>query len=96
MRYYVRKESTTYEVWKAIRSEHKDSLGAFATYSAPGGDECNPHTGTMYTEYGFHGSDFPIIAAETTWNIKRTEHGEVRENEKHEYWLCIGVKEEET
>jgi len=40
------------------------------------------------------GADYPIIAARTTWSGCE-EDSTKRVNEKHEYWLCAAVKEQE-
>jgi hypothetical protein len=83
-----KKHKTTYEVWKSIKQAHPE-LRVFSSYSAP-------ESGLMETSYGFKGDDYPVMEARTTWDIN--VWGEVdmndqyiRNNEKHEYWLCVAV-----
>ena len=62
---------TTIEVWQAIRKAHPE-ITVYGSYSAPGGDYLgNPNVGKMFTSYGFKQGNFPIIEAETTWDIDR-------------------------
>ena len=88
---------TSLEVWAVIRAAHPEMV-VFGSYSYPEG---NPHgnmdMGEMFTSYGFPGGDYPVIEARTTWGIIRNEGClfHKRENEKHEYWLCLPIKEEE-
>lgn len=90
-----RRVPTSTEVWAVIRARHPE-LRVFGSYSAPDGDQFgNPGQGRMTTSLGFDGHDFPIIYAQTTWDIDR-EHPHKRINEKNEYWLCIGIKEIES
>ena len=85
---------TSYEVWKAIHTQHPE-LRVFGSYSAPNGNEFgNLNKGMMFTSYGFPQSDYPIMEGQTTWDIDR-EHPEIRMNEVHEYWLCIPMPETE-
>ena len=89
-----KKIKTTEQIWKAIRNKHQE-LKVFSSYSAPGGDFFgNPDQCVMMTEYGFDGCDYPIIGAETTWDRSHEETHE-RINERHEYWLCVGINEDE-
>lgn len=81
-----KKYKTTYEVWSAIKQAHPD-LVVFGSYSAP-------EYGRMETSYGFKGDDYPIIEARTTWDIDMEKSYE-RHNEQHEYWLCVGIVEED-
>lgn len=81
---------TTYEVWAAIKKAHPE-LAVFSSYSAPGGDFFgNPEEGKMFTSYGFRGQDYPIMEAETTWDINSDKS---RINEKHQYWLVCPREE---
>lgn len=82
---------TSPEVWAVIRARHRD-LEVFGSFSAPDGEDGNPEQGRMFTSYGFSDGDFPIIAAQTTWEIDRNNPAN-RRNEKHEYWLCVGCEE---
>ena len=77
---------TTREVWAAVMAAHPDMV-VFSSYSAPGGDQFNVSNGRMFTSYGFNGNDYPIIEAETTWEIDPVNSAN-RINETHEYWLC--------
>ena len=87
-----RKHLTTVEVFRAIRESHPELI-VFGSYSAPGGDRFgDPSKAVMLTSYGFEGDEFPVIEARTTWNARPS--GWERENEKHEYWLCVGESEE--
>lgn len=87
--------STTVEVWSAVMAAHRDNMGVFSSYSAPGGDMFgNPKVGVMLTEYGFKGFDVPLIGAETRWDIDPIEPCK-RKNEITKYWLCLAVEDEE-
>ena len=88
-----KKIKTTKEVWLTIKLAHED-LEVFSTYSAPEGDMYgDPNECVMLTEYGFIGCDFPIIGAKTTWD--RSPKGSFkRENEKHIYWLCVAIDQD--
>lgn len=78
---------TSAEVYHAIKKQHKNSLKVFESYSAPNGDQFgNPDEAKMITAWGFEGADFPIIKAETVWDIDR-ESPHIRENEQHTFWL---------
>lgn len=68
---------TSYAVWSAIRKQHPE-LRLFSSYTAP-------EKGITFTSYGFPGSDFPIMEAETTWDTNA--YGD----ETHQYWLCLPV-----
>ncbi len=84
---------TSAEVWAVIRARHPE-LEVFGSYSAPDGDQFgDPSKGKMFTSYGFRQGDYPVIQAETTWDIDR-EHEHKRLNEEHKYWLCVPVKED--
>lgn len=88
-----RRVSTSPEVFAVIRARHPE-LRVFGSYSAPDGNQFgNPSQGVMFTSLGFSGHEFPIIEAQTTWDIDR-EQPYKRISEKHEYWLCIGIKED--
>lgn len=64
-------------------------MRVFGSYSAPDGDQFgDPSKGKMFTSYGFEHGDYPVIEAQTTWDIDpETPHK--RANERHEYWLCL-------
>ena len=83
---------TSYEVWKAIKDNHPD-LCVFASYSAPLGCYGNIAKGEMFTSYGFPSADYPTMEARTTWDIEGDVFAD-RKNEKHEYWLCLPIKED--
>jgi len=84
--------STSAEVWAVIRARHPE-MCVFGSYSAPDGDQFgDPGKGKMFTSYGFKQGDYPVIEAETTWDIDR-EHPCNRKNARHEYWLCLPNKE---
>ena len=86
---------TTAEVWSAVMAAHRDAMGVFSSYSAPGGDMFgNPLKGVMLTEYGFKGSDVPLIGAETHWDID-SEESHKRKNETTKYWFCVAIEDEE-
>lgn len=85
---------TTYEVWRVIKLAH-DALVVFGGYSAPDGDyHGDPTKGKMFTSYGFRQGDYPVMEAETTWDISYDEPHK-RNNEEHTYWLCLPMKEED-
>ena len=44
----------------------------------------------MFTSYGFAQADYPLMEAETTWDIELSRPG-FRRNEVHQYWLCCPV-----
>ena len=87
---------TTFEIWSAIRSTHKDDLMVMVSYSDPDGDHQSRidldgriiKVGTMYTEYGFKGLDKKFMVAKTTWDINPDDKYN-RKNVlyKHKYWL---------
>ena len=82
-----KKVKTTYEVWAAIRKAHPDMV-VYGSYSAPNGDYYgNPKRGRMFTSYGFKDGDYPVMEAESTWDI--AEDSNERKNEIHEYWLVM-------
>lgn len=85
-------EITSAEVWAVIRARHPE-LKVFGTYSDPSGGR-NPDRGMMFTSYGFPNANFPLIEAETVWEIDH-EKPSNRINEKHTYWLCIPRRGEE-
>ena len=84
---------TSPEVWAVIRARHPEML-VYGSYSAPNGD---PHgdssRGEMRTSYGFRGANCPVIEARTTWTIS-PEAPHERFNEHHEYWLCVGIADD--
>ena len=83
---------TTPEVWRAIREAHPEMV-VYSSFSAPDGDYFGNHReGRMFTSYGFKSGDFPVIEAETTWDIDR-ENRCNRVDERHKYWLCLPEKE---
>jgi len=84
---------TSAEVWAVIRARHPE-MRAFGSYSAPDGDQFgDPSKGKMFTSYGFEHGDFPVMEAQTTWDID-PEAMHNRKNERHEYWLCLPVRED--
>ena len=84
---------TSAEVWAVIWARHPE-LEVFGSYSAPGGDQFgDPRKGKMLASYGFQHGDYPVIEAQTTWDIDR-ETPSKRNNEQHEYWLCLPIKED--
>lgn len=86
--------STSAEVWAVIHAHHPE-LKVFGSYSAPNGDQFrNPSKGRMLTSYGFEGGHYPVIEAETTWDIDASNPGN-RTNEMHKYWLCIAIRDED-
>ena len=87
MQDYKRVE-TSPEVWAVIRARHPEMV-VFGSYSAPNGDMYGDSLiGKMFTSFGFKGHDYPVVEAETTWDIVEGK----RENEKHCYWLCLPIK----
>jgi alpha-L-fucosidase len=81
---------TSAEVWAVIRARHPEMV-VFGSYSAPNGDHHgDPTKAKMFTSYGFEGCDYPVMEAESTWDIGE---GYKRNNEKHEYWLCLPMRE---
>jgi len=86
-----KKIETSSEVYSAIFTKHRKDLVTFSTYSTPDGDPFgNMQQGLMLTSWGIKGSDFPLIEAQTTWDIDRTPGNQYkRNNEAHQYWLCL-------
>lgn len=83
---------TSAEVWAVIRARHPE-MRVFGSYSAPDGDHFGDLSkGKMFTSYGFEQGDFPVIEAQTTWDIDK-ETPLKRVNERHEYWLCLPNRE---
>jgi DNA gyrase subunit A len=61
---------TSAEVWAVIRARHPE-MRVFGSYSAPDGDQFgDPSKGKMFTSYGFEHGDFPVMEAQTTWEIE--------------------------
>lgn len=84
---------TSAEVWAVIRARHPE-MKVFGSFSAPEGDPYgDPSKGRMFTSYGFEGNDYPVIEAQTTWDIDH-ENKHMRVNQHHEYWLCLPIREE--
>ena len=91
--------ATSAEVWAVIRARHPEMV-VFGSYSAPEGDEFgDPSQGRMFTSYGFESGDFPVVEAQTTWDVSpediNSESKYKRINEKHKYWLCLPKKDEQ-
>lgn len=86
-----KKIPTSPEVWAVIRARHPE-MCVFRSYSAaPGGDIFgDKNNGRMLTSYGFKGGDYPVIEAQTTWEVNKEAPHE-RVNEQHEYWLCLPI-----
>ncbi len=79
---------TSAEVWAVIYARHPE-MRVFETYSALNGDDFGDQSkGRVFTSYGFEHGDFPVIAAQTTWDIDM-EVPSKRNNQQHEYWLCL-------
>ena len=79
---------TNWAVWAEIRINHSHQLRVYGSYSTPEGDSFgNPDKGIMKTEYAFENAQWPLIGAETTWEIKRPSTQ--RFNESTKYWLCV-------
>lgn len=90
-----RKMPTSREVWAVIRARHNDMV-VFGSFSDPNGDQFGGGgtQGKMFSSFGFKNADYPLIEAETTWDID-PENPHRRQNEKHQYWLCLPKKEED-
>lgn len=84
---------TSAEVWAVIRARHPE-MRVFSSYSEPDGDRFgDPSRGKMLTSFGFAHGDYPVIEAQTTWDIdQKAPHN--RNNQKHEYWLCLPKRED--
>ena len=91
----IDKIETSAEVYSVIHARHPE-LVPFSTYSNPDGG-CMLGSGgcEMYTEWGFSGNDYPIIAVRTTWD-KHPEQDYIRVNEKHEFYICVGIEQDDT
>ena len=89
-----KKIPTSAEVWAVIHARHRGELKVFSSYSAPDGDQFgDPSKGKMFTSYGFEHGDYPVIEAQTTWDID-PEAPSKRNNQQHEYWLCLPQRED--
>lgn len=85
--------TTTKEVWQAIRHAHGGEMGVFSSFSNPDGEFMGfSGRGEMMTEWAINGADFPIIGAQTTWDIDELDRS-VKSNEQTRYWLCVAVTE---
>lgn len=84
---------TSPEVWRSIKASHGAKLKVFGSYSNPSGNDGISSTPTMFTSYGFGGAAFPIMEAETTWEID-PERPFDRVNEQHSYWLIYVTQEQ--
>ena len=80
---------TSAEVWAVIRARHHD-MRVFSSYSAPDGDRNGNTVGRMFTSLGFNNGDYPVMEAETTWDL---ETDKTRNNLESKYWLCLPNKE---
>ena len=73
----------------SIFRQHAAELVAFGSISQPCG---NPHGDStqarMYTDWGFKGSDYPIIALDNTWRHDSDSPG-ARNDDKRMYYLCV-------
>lgn len=86
---------TSPEVWAVIKARHHVDLKVFGSFSDPDGDHSSGE-GRMETSFGLDGADYPLMEAKTTWEINPDPNKRYhRINEKHEYWLCIPLKEED-
>ena len=75
--------TTTFEVWAAIRAAHPEMI-VFGSFS-------DPSNGVMETSFGFKAGDYPVIKAQTTWEIDSDRPHE-RIHQAHIYWLCLPVE----
>jgi hypothetical protein len=91
MKEYMR-VPTSGEVCACLRIRHKDLLVVFATFSDPEGTfNGGPgEIGRMDTTYGFKGCEWPLIEYRTTWKINPDKPYK-RDDESHEYWLCVPI-----
>lgn len=84
---------TSAEVWAVIRARHPE-LRVFGSYSAPSGDEYgDPSKGKMLTSYGFAQADYPLMEAETTWDIELSRQILFKMKAAYKYWFCCPVKD---
>jgi hypothetical protein len=92
---------TSRAVFDAIRNEHMTRLRVFSSFSNPeGGYMGFSGRGEMETEWGLEGTDYPILGANTTWDIfdeydPTTGQRKVGERSTT-YWLCIAIEQGET
>jgi hypothetical protein len=92
-----KKIPTSAEVCAVIRARHNADMTVFATFSDPDGTfNGGPgERGRMDTAYGLKGCDWPLIEYRTTWDIDQDpERSYKRHNEKHEYWICIPLRDD--
>ena len=93
MRDEHKKIPTSAEVFAVIMAAHRKDLGVFSSYSNPTGSDGLTNTPQMFTEWGFRGSDFPLIGHESRWEKGGKDHERV--NEENTYWICVGITHEE-
>lgn len=91
---YVR-ITTSPEVYHVIFARHSEQLGVFKSFSDPDGTfNGGPgERGRMETAWGFKGCEWPLLYAQTTWDINH-EQPHKRINQENHYWLCLPRAEE--
>lgn len=67
---------TTIGVWRAIRDAHDGELIVFGTHT-------DMDAGEMMTQWGFIGSDEPLIEGRTTWD----PDSQTSTDGEHEHWI---------
>jgi hypothetical protein len=82
---------TSREVYAVIRARHADELNVYGSSTAMEGNELHPRQGYMYTSWGFKGADFPLMEAETTWDLN-PENLTDQPNRVDKFWLCVPKK----
>jgi len=80
---------TSAEVYYVLMAKHKDDLVCHRSYSNPDG---RPEA-EMYTAWGFHNADFPLMDIRTTWECDPESYKRI--NQQHAYRLYITKKTEE-
>lgn len=82
--------TTSAEVYHVIFARHGNQLRAFETFSDPDGTfNGGPgERGRMVTVWSVEGCQWPILKAQTVWDID-AEQPHKRLNEERMYWLCL-------
>lgn len=73
---------TKYDVWSAIKNANKNDLVVFSSFTE------ETHAETCY---GFQDADYPLMCANSRWDIGENYK---RINEEHEYFLVVAINTE--
>ena len=85
---------TSPEVYRAIHAQHPDMKVASSLSEPQGSRFGNPNDCQLFTEWYIPDTDYPIVGSRVTWTKDHDDFGN-RIDEKWEYWLCIGIEDNE-